>query len=102
LRQKTQHFSIFVSIQNTHFPESGKRFQVSGMCAIDSCITLTLIGSFLKKIFESKKHEKIAQTPVFYTPYILQSMFKKEREVHNAISKIETKIGCLIMLKIQC
>jgi hypothetical protein len=33
------------------------------------CIKLTLIRSFLKKNFRSKKHEKIAQIPVvFYTP----------------------------------
>jgi hypothetical protein len=27
LRQETQNFSIFASIQNTHFPETGKHFQ---------------------------------------------------------------------------
>ena len=38
LRQETQNYSIFALIQNTHFPESGsrKRFQGSGMRAIDS------------------------------------------------------------------
>jgi hypothetical protein len=50
LRQESQTFSTFASIQNTHFPESGsgKRFQ----------------------IFASKKHEKTAKIPAFFDTFL--------------------------------
>jgi hypothetical protein len=53
LRQETQHFPIFASIQNNHFPESGsgKRWK----CAQSiPRIKLALIGSFWKKSFSKK------------------------------------------------
>jgi hypothetical protein len=55
---------------NTHiyFPESGKRFQASGMRAIDSSHKISPNRVIFEKKFGSKKHEKITQIPVFYTP----------------------------------
>jgi hypothetical protein len=59
-----KNFSIFASIQNTHFPELGvgKRFQALGMRSHK----IILIGPFLKKNFVSKKHEKSPKFRFFF------------------------------------